>query len=146
MKISMIKLAGGHLVPANDSEAERMKRFKNNGAYEIEIKQIRNYEFHKKVFAFFNFCFEHYVSSLDNAPHERQFELFRNELTVLAGYYDTFYTLRGTIRVEAKSLSFGSMSQEEFEQCYSGLINAALKHVFGNTKDQNIINQLYAFF
>ena len=146
MKIGFIKMAGGSMVPANDAEAERMKRFKNGEYYEADIKLVRGYKFHQKVFAFFNFCFEHYVSRLDSAPHERQFEVFRNELTVMAGYYDSFYTLRGTVRIEAKSISYGEMDQEEFEQLYSALINAAIKNVFNNTKDQNILNQLYNFF
>lgn len=146
MKVNVIKQHGGALIPANEAEVERMKRFKTGGAYEIEIKQIRNYEFHKKVFAFLNFCFEYYVSRLDCAVHERQFEVFRDELTVCAGYYEQFVTLRGTIRTEAKSISFSNMDQEEFEQYFNSLINAAIKHVFNNTKDQNIINQLYAFF
>lgn len=146
MKVNFIKQHGGVLIPANESEVERMKRFKTGGAYEVEIKQIRNYDFHRKVFAFLNFCFDHYVSRLDCSVHERQFEVFRDELTVNAGYYDEFWTLKGTLRIEAKSISYASMSQEEFEQYYNSLINAAIKLVFNNTKDQNIINQLYSFF
>lgn len=146
MKVNFIKQPGGALFPANDAEAERMKRFKSGVGYEVEIKLIRNYDFHQKVFAFFNFCFEYYVSSLESAVHERQFEVFRSELTVLAGYYDEFYTIRGSVRIEAKSISYANMTQEEFEHLYSSLINAAIKHVFNNTKDENILNQLYNFF
>ena len=146
MKVSMIKLAGGHLVPANDAESERMNRFKNNEGYEVDIKLVRNYAFHQKVFAFLNFCFEYHVNRLECAVHEKQFDVFRDELTVNAGYYDEFWTLKGTLRIEAKSISYADMGQEEFEQYYNSLINAALKLVFNNTKDQNIINQLHGFF
>ncbi|AUR81799.1 protein of unknown function DUF1367 [Vibrio phage 1.013.O._10N.286.54.F9] len=146
MKVSVIKQHGGVLIPANESEAERMKRFKTGEGYEVEIKQIRNYKFHQKVFAFLNFCFEYHVSRLDCAVHERQFEVFRDELTVNAGYYDEFWTMKGTLRIEAKSISYANMSQEDFEHYYNSLINAAIKLVFNNTKDQSIINQLYAFF
>ncbi|EHC85124.1 hypothetical protein LTSESEN_3893 [Salmonella enterica subsp. enterica serovar Senftenberg str. A4-543] len=38
------------------------------------------------------------------------------------------------------------MEADEFERCYSAMINAAIKHVFGKTKDQNVLNQLYNFF
>ena len=60
MKINMVKQAGGLLVPVDDMESERMKRFKAGEVYPVEIKQSRNPQFHRKVFAFFNFCFEHW--------------------------------------------------------------------------------------
>lgn len=57
-KYQMMKLPGGILSPLNDEEAERLKSFQNGEQYEIEIKRQRNPAFHRKVFAFFNFCFD----------------------------------------------------------------------------------------
>jgi len=71
--------------------------------------------------------------------------VFRSHLTVLAGYYDSFAGIDGRVRVEAKSISYSNMTQEEFEQLYSALINAAIKHIFGDA-DENTRNQLYNFF
>ena len=62
MKINMIKTAGGYLWPAFDRDAEKLTKFKTGETYEIEIKQSRNPAFHRKVFEFFNFCFEHFTS------------------------------------------------------------------------------------
>ncbi|OOF58313.1 DUF1367 family protein [Rodentibacter genomosp. 2] len=148
-KFQMMKLPGGVFSPANETEAEALQKFRNGEQYEIEIKQSRNPAFHRKVFAFFNFCFEHW--SVDKTEWQyfderKQFDTFRKNLTVLAGYKEVTYTLDGSLRVEAQSLSYGNMEQGEFEQCYSALINAALKHVFSDTTDENVINQLYAFF
>lgn len=57
------------------------------------------------------------------------------------------YSIDGqSFTVEAKSLSYGNMEQDEFEECYSALINAAIKHVFQNTTDEQIINKLMGFF
>jgi len=75
----------------------------------------------------------------------KQFDVFRQNLTVLAGYYDQLYTIKGEVRIEAKSLSYGSMSQDEFEDCYSALISAAIKHIF-QTTDESTYNQLLSFF
>lgn len=75
-----------------------------------------------------------------------QFDRFRKDLTILAGFYEQTVRLNGEVRTEAKSLAYGNMEQEEFERCYSSLINAAIKHVFAGTKDTNILNQLYSFF
>jgi hypothetical protein len=64
---------------------------------------------------------------------------------VLAGFYDSYSGIDGRVRVEAKSISYGKMSQDEFEKLYSALINAAIRHVFKDA-DQTTIDQLYNFF
>lgn len=147
MKIEFIKHHGGLLSPASDIDADKMQRFKSGEQYTIEIKLSRNPQFHRKVFAFLNFCFEHWIASsdIDCLDESGQFDVFRNNLTVLAGYYDQYYNLKCEVRIEAKSLSFGSMDQMEFEKCYTALINAAMKHVF-KTSDEATLNRLMEFF
>jgi hypothetical protein len=145
MKIEMVKHHGGLLSPANDIEQEKLSRFKTGELYTVEIKQTRNPAFHRKVFAFFGFCFEYWVSDRENLSAAKQFDVFRQHLTVLAGFYDTFYGIDGRVRVEAKSLSYGSMSQSEFEECYHALINAAMKNVFCGD-DRETYEKLCRFF
>ena len=144
MKINFIKAAGGMLVPASDIEADKMNRFKAGDNYEVEIKLTRNGKFHGKVFAFFNFCFQYWKGENEYQDESKQFDVFREHLTVLAGYYDSFHGIDGRVRVEAKSISYAKMTQDEFEGLYSALINAALKHISFNNKDA--YNQLVAFF
>lgn len=149
MKINIIKQQGGVMVPVDDTECERMKRFKSGEQYEVEIKLTRSPAFHRKVWSFFGFCYNYWCAEGTNwemLSDNAQRNVFRKNLTVLAGYYEEHQKIGGGVRVEAKSLAYSNMEQEEFEQCYNALINAAIKHVFGNTKDQNVINQLYAFF
>lgn len=144
-EINMIKLAGGIFAPANDREMERLNRFKTGAIYPVMIKQSRNPAFHGKVFAFFSFCFEHWGCPGGCMDEAGQFNVFRNHLTCLAGYYDTYYGIDGKKRIEAKSLSFGSMSQEEFEQFYTAATNAAMKHLFKSADDATF-NKLMGFF
>jgi len=149
MKHLFIKQAGGVLVPASDDEAEKMLRYKTGEPCEVEIKLWRNPQFHRKVFAFFGFCFEHWSgdqAGLENMDEASQFDRFRKDLTILAGYFEQTVRLNGEFRTEAKSLAYGNMEQDEFEKVYNALIKAALKHIFGKTTDQNTINRLYAFF
>ncbi|OOF70051.1 hypothetical protein BKG91_10000 [Rodentibacter caecimuris] len=123
----MTKLPGGTFVPATETEA--LQKFRNGEQYEIEIKQVRNPAFHRKVFAFFNFCFEHWAADKTEWKYfdeRKQFDTFRKNLTVIAGYKDVTYKLDGSLRVEAQSLSYGNMEQDEFEKCYSALINESM--------------------
>ncbi|MFC1121869.1 DUF1367 family protein [Pasteurella multocida] len=145
----MVKGAGGTFVACDEMYLPALQSFKNGEIYEVEIKRPRNPAFHRKVFAFFKFCFEHWTAEnteLEFLSEAKQFDTFRKNLTVLAGFREVTYTIDGRMRVEAQSLSFGNMKQDEFEQCYSALINAAIKHIFNNTTDENVINQLYSFF
>ena len=149
MQLEMLKMAGGMLAPLDDMQAEALMKFKTGEQYQVEIKQVRNPAFHRKVFAFFKFCFDHWAADKTEWRYfdERtQFDTFRKNLTVLAGYKVASYTVDGRMRVEAQSLSYGNMEQDEFERCYSALINAAMQNIFKGCNDERILDRLYAFF
>ena len=145
MKIEFIKQPGGVLVPATDLEVEKLTKFRSGEQYTVEMKLSRNPAFHRKAFAFFNFCFAHWRGDNEFMDEAAQFDVFRKNLTCLAGYYDELWNIKGEVRIEAKSLSYGNMSQEEFESCYNALINAAMKHIFKGC-DESMYNQLMGFF
>lgn len=145
MKIEVIKEPGGIFRAASDLEYEKTTKFKTGDMCTVEIKLSRNPKFHAKVFAFFNFCFEYWKGDNEFQCEHKQYDMFRKHLTVLAGFYESFYKIDGSTRVEAKSLAYGAMNQEEFEQCYNALIRAALKHIFKGG-DKSIENKLMSFF
>jgi hypothetical protein len=147
MKVTFCKQPGGVMIPASDEEAEKLVRFKTGEHYEVDIKLVRNPAFHRKVMAFFNFCFEHWDAETvhQHLTNAEQFDRFRKDLTILAGFYIQTVRLNGETRLEAESLAFASMSQERFEQCYNALINAAMRHIFKGS-DEQIYNRLVSFF
>ena len=145
MKVNMLKLAGGNLQPLDDLDSDKMIKFKTGEAYEVDVKLTRNPRFHAKVFAFFNFCFAHWRNGNEFQDEQGQFDVFRKNLTCLSGYYNSYHSIKGETRIEAKSLSYGNMTQEEFEQCYNALIRAAIKHLFQDC-DSSIENRLMEFF
>lgn len=147
MQIDLVKHPGGVFSPASDSDLERLQRFKNGETYTAEIKLTRNPRFHRKVMAFFGFCFAYWSADnagFGNADEATQFNRFRKDLTILAGFYDTVTNIRGEVRAEAKSLAYANMDDEEFSRCFSAIFNAALKHVFKNA-DQETINRVMNF-
>lgn len=143
----MIKQPGGILVPMSDIDGEKLTRFQTNEVYEIDIKLQRNPGFHRKVFKFLHFCFDYWKGNeqVKFMDEPAQFDVFRDHLTVLAGYYKQHYGIDGRVRVEAESLSYASMSQERFEQFYTAIVNAAMRHIF-NTNDQAVYDKLIGFF
>lgn len=146
MKINVEKVQGAKLVAFDDFAIEELNKFKTGGVYEVEIKRHRNPDFHRKVFQFFQFCFHYWKGDYEFQSEAKQFDVFRKELTISAGFYEAFYNIKGEVRVEAKSLSYGSMEQSEFEECYSALIGAAMRDIFAGSDDPNIYNQLLSYF
>ena len=132
MKLDFIKLPGGSLAPANDETSESMKRFKNNEQMQVDVTMPRNIGFHRKAFALANKAFSYWSadSTKDRyKTNKAQFESFREQLTILAGYFDEVYAIDGSVRLIAKSWSFGNMTQEQFEHFYSALWQAIANNV-----------------
>ena len=75
-------------------------------------------------------------------PVEKNSEQFREDITILAGFYEQSYRLDGSIRTSAKSISFGSMDEYEFSKLYSSVINVLLKKVLVGYKDQDEVEQV----
>ncbi|WP_142417457.1 DUF1367 family protein [Citrobacter braakii] len=147
MQIDLVKHPGGVFSPANETDLERLQRFKNGETYVAEIKLTRNPAFHRKVMAFFGFCFAHWCANragLEHMDEHSQFDRFRKDLTILAGFYVQTVRLNGEVRTEAQSLAYASMDDEEFGRCFSAIFNAALKHVFKNA-DQETIDRVMLF-
>ena len=147
MKITVLKTPGGNLFPATDEDADKLTKFKTGEHYEIDIKLTRNPAFLRKVMVFFHFCFDHWdgESVLEYTSTPEQFDRFRKDLTILAGFYKQTVRLNGEIRLEAESLSFASMKEERFQECYFALTKAAMKHIF-KTADDLTYNKLIGFF
>ena len=146
MQIEMTKSPGGIFIPASDLEQEKTVRFKTGELYTVDIKLTRNPAFHRKMFAFFNFCFQYWSSDTEHLNEHAQFDLFRKQLLILAGFRVELINIRTkTLTLEAESIGYANMTPERFEQCYLAVTNAAMKHVF-KTADQNTYNQLISFF
>jgi hypothetical protein len=79
---------------------------------------------------------------------QKNFEQFRADIVILAGYYETAIRLNGDTRVTAKSISFGSMDQGEFDRLYSATVDVILARVLTKyTRDDlnAVIDRLLAF-
>lgn len=151
MKIVLTKAPGGVLVPIDQQAVEYLAKLKLGAGVTVEIKQHRNPGFHRKFFALLNLAFEAWEPAGTEYKGERvqkNFEQFRNDLTVLAGHYETAITLKGETRLTAKSISFANMAQVEFDKLYSSVIDVVLARVLTNyTRDDldQVIEKILRF-
>jgi len=130
------------LSPEDNLGEEALSKFKLGDRIRCKISKQRNPEFHKKFFALLNVGYKYWspgeISCKYGKP-EKNFDQFRADCTILAGYYDVSIRLNGDTRVTPKSIAFGSMSQESFEQLYSAVIDVLLKDIFAGYTSEQVI-------
>jgi hypothetical protein len=153
-EITLVKLPDGKLRGMSERDQLAYSRFKSRLAnaeagevIEIEAKLPRNSKHHRKYFALLNLGYEHFESgrkhkTYKGKPVTKSFESFREEVLILAGFYEQTFTLKGELKLEAKSIKFASMEQPEFEDLYSKTINVLLEHVLTNYKGADEINDV----
>ena len=132
--LTCIKLSNGTFCPTDELGLEQARKFKLGEPIRFKVTRQRNYKFHKKWFALVNFAYSHWEpAELQDPKHnvtpEKNFDRFRKDLIILAGFYEATYRIDGSVRIEAQSISFGSMSEDEFENLFSATIDAVLKHI-----------------
>lgn len=135
-EIILIKNAMGALVPANDIEADKLKRYKIGATIKCEVSEMRNGKFFRKWWTLAQLGFEFWTETAEMPEYKGQriepnFEKFRKDLIILAGYWHPVPTITGEVRPEADSISWAKMSEETFEKLYSATINVLLKHIYG---------------
>jgi hypothetical protein len=143
-ELVMIRQPGGSLAPATDEDAEALRKVKTGSAVRVEVKQIRNYKFLQKWFTLAKYAFDIWSETVPPQEYKGQpvkpsFDRFRKDLIILSGRFDAVYNARGEVRVEAKSISFANMSEEEFEGLYSDTIDVILHKILNDsdmTEDQ----------
>ena len=92
--------------------------------------------FTKKWFALLKIGYDNWEPGEINSQYgtpEKNFERFRKDVTILAGYYSIVVRLDGTTRVEADSVSFGSMDESQFSELYSKTIDVLLRRVYDSS-------------
>lgn len=132
-----------HGLSADDQfGADELARYKLGTRIRCKISKQRNPDFHRKFFALLNVGFRYWVPgeiSCKFGQPEKNFDQFRSDVVILAGYFDVAIRLDGSTRVTPKSISFGKMDQSEFEKLYSAVIDVLLKSIFVNYTKEDVI-------
>jgi len=123
------------LIPLYPSDQDEKKKLRIGGDYECDIKNPRNYEFHKKFFALIRLGHNNTKMLLPE-------NIYRKIMTMRAGYFETYDTGKG-IHYEPISISFSNMSQDEFQEVYSRVLDKIIEDI-GSTKKE-IEDQLINF-
>lgn len=135
MKLYLVKQYDNSFKLAHDSDYELAKKIKPMAIVECNITQPRNVMFHRKFFALINLVYQ-------NQEHYNDINLLRTDLIRLSGYNETHTSIEGLEIVKAKSISFSKMTELEFNNLYSAILDTIQKYFsFDRESVQNEINQ-----
>ena len=131
MKIHLIKTMQGALIPASEEDADALKRFRVGATINAEISQMRNAQFFKKWFKLVRVAYDLWLELSEMPLYKGEkiqpnFEKFRQDLTIMAGYYDVVVNIRLETQAVAKSIAWGSMDEDNFQKLYNATINTVL--------------------
>ena len=123
------------LVPEYASDLEEKKKLKLGDLYTVEIVRERNPLFHRKFMALCKLGCE------NSKNVEMPFNAYRKYVTMKAGFFDTYKTPRG-VMIEAKSIAFASMDEDEFRDVYNKVLGIIVEDTQATQQDieKNLLN------
>ncbi len=132
MATAFLRKLYNSLVPVDQESADLLEKFKPNAELKCDITRPRNIGFHRKYFALLDLAFDAWempVNEYKGVQIEKNRDRFRKDLMIMAGYGYPVVNIKGDVRFEARSMSFGSMDQTEFEALYSRMVDVILQKI-----------------
>ena len=112
---------------------KRMTAMQPGDLIAVDMTFPRNVRFHRKFFALLQVGFDAWEPGFQathkGEPIGKNFEHFRKDVTILAGFYEPAFALDGSLQLEAKSIAFANMDDVEFERVYSAVADVLLAKV-----------------
>lgn len=130
--LALAKISAGTLIAIDDDSCEYIAKMKDGDAITVTAKKLNNPQFHRKLFALFKLAYDAWEAP--NLEYKGQvvaknFDQFRRDITILAGFYETTVNLKGEVRLIAKSLAFDKMDNDGREKVYSAVIDVILARI-----------------
>ncbi len=134
MKLTAIKTQSGYCAEDSDEDlkiplGERVM---------VEYTKGRNYENHKRFFAFINQTFDMQDFYDDKS-------IYRKYLTMKAGYFDSAVTPKGVTIFMPQSISFEKMDEPEFQELFSKCINVFINELGNGIRREELDNIILGF-
>lgn len=130
--IVLMKVSGGVLAPVDQAGIDYLAKFKLGAGVKVKATKHNNVQFHRKMFALLGLAFDAWEAPAlihKGEPVAKNIDQFREDITILSGFYDSAIRLDGSIRFTAKSWSFEKMDDGEKEKLYNAIINTVLAKV-----------------
>jgi hypothetical protein len=161
-EIEIVKMSTGGLRGFTQTDEERREKYRRfidelapGEFFHLRYWQEPDPVLHRKLMALFRLGFDHWDPAANRkrltykgAPIEKNFDQFRKEVLIQAGFFEASYDAKGRVHLEAKSLAFGKMTDEEKKKAFDSVVNVLLERVLTNyNRDdlEHVVEQLQRF-
>ncbi len=143
MKLLVVNTPRG-LVPLGDDDYEEKKKLKLGQTYSVEVKVVRNVDFHRKYFALIAYAWE-FLDERETGRFKDK-ENFRKYIEIASGHCDVIFHPRLQEFVEIpKSISFAKMDITAFSDLY-GRVKDVIFSIIGDRVTQEEFERLLIDF
>lgn len=123
------------LVPACEEAADWLKRKKLGATILVDPREPRNGSYFRKWWALVKLGYDYWSENAATIEYKGErvlpdFDRFRKDVTISAGFYYPVVNLKNEVRIEPESLKWSSMTEERFDKLYDATIRVLLERVF----------------
>lgn len=126
------------LVPDDTDAMEYAFKTQDGKAFVIELKSQRNPRQHKLFFSLLAFVVHH-------SDKYTNVEQLLQHLKIATGHVREFHGYDGKMYLEAKSISFGSMSQEKFREFFESCIDIICTRFVPTLESDALRNEFWGY-
>lgn len=135
MRCFVTKAPGGYLAPASVSDGDTLETLRNGEVYRVDVVKERNSLFHRKVLSLLRYAFNNWTPEAitdSPIPPIKDFDNFREQITIAAGYGFPAFNPDGSFRMRAESISFANMDEVKFEALFSSYVDVLIAGALKN--------------
>lgn len=123
------------LIPACEESADWLRKKKLGATILVDPREPRNGAYFRKWWALVKLGYDYWSEGAATIEYKGkpvlpEFDRFRQDVTISAGFYYPVVNLKGEVRIEAESLKWAAMTEERFDQLYEATIRVLLARVF----------------
>lgn len=139
VKAVFMKVGSGLLAPADPAAEAMIQSMRIGEEVALDAKKARNARFHRKFFALLGLAFDAWEPAAGQKeyrghPIQKDKDRFREEMLILAGHYDAVFSTNGEIRLVARSISFATCDEAEFQKIYSQVLNVVWDKIMRHSR------------
>lgn len=154
MRAYLVKDSSGALRASSPADQDNLDKLPSGQALRAEITRETNAAYRRKYHAMIDFAFDNWdppakYEAVHDCPRKDR-EQFRKEIQILAGFGYPVFRLDGSYTMEAKSISFAQLADDqEFEESvYSPVAQVILDKILTNYSRNDldqVINKMVGF-
>lgn len=123
------------LVPADDQTRDWYAKKKLGATIQVDATEMRNGAFFKKWWSLVGLGYDYWKDDAETIEFRGErvlpnFDRFRKDVTILAGFYNPVVGLKGEVKIEPESLKWSQMTEDRFTKLYDATIQVLLQRVF----------------